>query len=287
MKKLMRFISFILSKIIWITLIIVLCIAGFTISMNYTNLYVMINDGMKERSNVILYNGDTSVMSKYYTSHFMETDEYLTLREIYSKYNINTYGYNLECDSLFTWPWANTATVYVNEALYSIDGSIDTSIYDRDQAMLNGTYYPPEWKNSRYKVSLVKSDGKWLIDRLEIVSPYDYSPPTQVSLSPEELEALRPTPTPMPSTSPTITPRPLTTPTATATPDPTYKGVVIGVKNSLNVRSGPGTGYDKVGILKNGDIVDIYTLNENWYCINYDGQKAYVHKQYISVEEIE
>lgn len=287
MKKLIRFISFILSKIIWITLIILLCITGFIVSMNYSSLYVMLNDGMKERANVILYNGDTSGMDKFFTSYFMETDEYLALRETYSKYNINTYGYNLQCDSLFTWPWANTATVYVNEALYSLDGSIDTSIYDRDQAMLNGTYYPPQWKNSRYKVSLVKADGQWRIDRLEFVSIYDYAPPTQRSLEPEVLASLRPTPTPKPSAAPTQSIRPLTTPSATPTPDPTYKGVVTGVTNALNVRSGPGTGYDKVGTLRNGETVNIYTLNENWYCIDYKGTKAYVHKQYIKVEEIE
>ncbi|MBR3750813.1 MAG: SH3 domain-containing protein [Clostridia bacterium] len=283
MKKLMRFIAFILGKIIWIVVILALCVAGFIVSMNYSNLYIMLNDGMKERADVILYNTDTSEMSPYFTSYFMENDQYIALRETYSKYRINTYGYHLQCESLLTWPWATSATVYVSEAVYSIDGNIDTTVHDKDTAMLNGTYYPPLWKNCRYKVSLIKVDGLWCIESLEYVSDYNYSPPTQQSLDPEVLASLRPTPTPKPSTTPT--PRPLLTPEPT--PEPTYKGIITGVNNKLNVRSGPGTNYDKIGELRNGDEIDIYTLNENWYCFNFNGERAYVHKQYVMIPDIE
>ena len=284
MKKLIRFISFILSKIIVITLVFLLCAAGFMVSMNVSNLYVMLNDGMKERANVILYNHDTSGMSKYFTSYFMENDEYLTLREKYSKYRVNTYGYNLQIESLLIWPWATNATIYVNEAVYSIDGAIDTTIYDKDQAMLSGTYYPPQWQNYRYKVTLIKSqDGLWHIEDLEAVSTYDYTPPQQQSLPPEVLASLRPSPTPKPS--PTATPRPLLTPTVT--PEPTYKGTIVGVNRALNVRSGPGTNYDKIGELQNGVEIDIYTMTENWYCFDFNGTKAYVHMQYVKLEDVE
>ena len=279
MKHLMRFIAFILKNIIWICVAIALCAAGFFISMNYSSLDVMLNDGLKERANVILYNNDTSSMSQYFTNYFMETDSYLALREQYGIYEIKTFGYNLQCGSLMTWPWATTATVYVDEAVYSIDGAIDTTIKDKDAAMLDGTYYPPAWKNCRYKVTLIKSDGQWKIEKLEYVSEYNYVQPTQRSLPPEVLASLRPTPTPVPS--------PTATPIYTDTPQPTYKGIVRGVEDRLNVRSGPGTNYDKIGELKEGDTVVIYTLNENWYCIDFNGTKAYVHKQYIEFEETE
>ena len=80
MKQLTRLIVFILKAIVALSLIALLCAAGFSMSMNYSSLYVMLNDGMRERANVILYNNDTSSMSKYYTSYFMENDSYIALR---------------------------------------------------------------------------------------------------------------------------------------------------------------------------------------------------------------
>ena len=55
---------FVLKKIIVIAVIAGLCIAGFLICMNATNFYVLLNDGFKERADVIIYGDDTNEMSK-------------------------------------------------------------------------------------------------------------------------------------------------------------------------------------------------------------------------------
>ena len=145
MKQLTRLIVFILKAIVALSLIALLCAAGFSMSMNYSSLYVMLNDGMRERANVILYNNDTSSMSKYYTSYFMENDSYIALRDKYSSYTVNSFGYELRCGSLLTWPWATTAVITVDEAVYMIDGAIKSSVKDRETAQLDGTYYLLVW----------------------------------------------------------------------------------------------------------------------------------------------
>ena len=104
-------------------------------------------------------------------------------------------------------------------------------------------------------------------------------PESAGGLPPEVLASLRPTPTVRPAATPV--------PDVTLTPDPTYKGYIDGVDSTVNVRSGPGTNYDILGTLKKKDTVLIYSLEENWYCIDFNGTKGYVHKQYVAFDNNE
>ncbi len=53
----------------------------------------------------------------------------------------------------------------------------------------------------------------------------------------------------------------------------------VKVSSSLNVRSGAGTDYNKVGTLKNGDIATVYETNGNWSRI---GDNRWVCSDYLS-----
>jgi hypothetical protein len=84
--------------------------------------------------------------------------------------------------------------------------------------------------------------------------------------------------TPMPtSTTPatptdTPSPEPTTTPTeAPPTPSPTPSLPTVRVEVDLNVRAGPGTGYDRVGLLTAGSKVTIIGRNDDysWWQIAY------------------
>ncbi len=52
--------------------------------------------------------------------------------------------------------------------------------------------------------------------------------------------------------------------------------------NSLNVRSGPGTNYSKLGSLSKGSKVEVISESNGWSKINYNGKEAYVSSQYLS-----
>lgn len=66
--------------------------------------------------------------------------------------------------------------------------------------------------------------------------------------------------------------------------DVTYiaNGEVINVQSFLNVRKGPGTNYDSIGQLNQGDNVSIVAKNREWYKISspIDG---YVHSDFIRI----
>lgn len=51
----------------------------------------------------------------------------------------------------------------------------------------------------------------------------------------------------------------------------------------LNVRSGPGTAYRKLGALTYGALLQVSAISNGWASTTYKGQKAYVSASYISV----
>lgn len=52
--------------------------------------------------------------------------------------------------------------------------------------------------------------------------------------------------------------------------------------SALNVRTGPGTDYDKIGLLHIGDAVTVLSEVDGWYKITSDSLSGYVSKEYIS-----
>ena len=62
---------YVLKKILVIAVIVGLCIAGFLVCMNAANFYVLLNDGFKERADVIIYGKDTEEMSKYFSNYYL------------------------------------------------------------------------------------------------------------------------------------------------------------------------------------------------------------------------
>lgn len=64
-----------------------------------------------------------------------------------------------------------------------------------------------------------------------------------------------------------------------SSPAPVYRVDVSG----LNVRSGPGVQYSKLGLLKNGAVLNVIHKETNgWYKINFNGKTGYVSGQYVT-----
>lgn len=50
---------------------------------------------------------------------------------------------------------------------------------------------------------------------------------------------------------------------------------------TLNMRSGPGTDFDKVATLSNGTVVDIVGIDAGWYKVTYNDKSGYVSSDYM------
>jgi len=68
---------------------------------------------------------------------------------------------------------------------------------------------------------------------------------------------------------------------APSNPTTTQQGKVKLTSGSLNVRSGAGTSYAKVGSLSNGTVVEILGTSGSWYQIKAGSLTGYVSKSYI------
>lgn len=70
----------------------------------------------------------------------------------------------------------------------------------------------------------------------------------------------------------------------TYTPGSTMKGVITGADTGLNIRSGPGTSYEKVASASNGAEVTVLGEENGWYHIRYSGtDTGYVSKEFVSI----
>lgn len=58
--------------------------------------------------------------------------------------------------------------------------------------------------------------------------------------------------------------------------------IMDGIKKWCNVRSGPGTEYDKIGIAKVNEIFDVYETLDEWYRIDFHGKPGWVFYEFAS-----
>lgn len=70
----------------------------------------------------------------------------------------------------------------------------------------------------------------------------------------------------------------------TAPVAPNSQGTIVNAEKGLNIRSGPGSEYDKVASASNGAQVTILGEENGWYRVDYGGgNTGYVSKDYVSV----
>ena len=68
-----------------------------------------------------------------------------------------------------------------------------------------------------------------------------------------------------------------------ATDFPTIAEAVV--TGNVNVRSGPGTNYKKLGKLRRGQTVAVWSITGKWAEITWTGnQKGYVHTDYLRMD---
>ena len=91
------------------------------------------------------------------------------------------------------------------------------------------------------------------------------------------------TSTPTPTPTPTPKPATHTPPPATATPTP--QPIAVVTADALNLRAGPGTVYDKKGLLHKGEKLNITarTATGDWIRVLADGTEGWVSATYVEL----
>ena len=161
MLYLRRFIWFIAKELIIICVLAGMLVCGFFMAMNVSNIYIVLNEGLEKRVDVILTRQEAEELNKYFHADFLIADQALegalNGQSVYQDYNITGFDYDLTIEKLWAWPWDTYANCTVVERVPAINGapiSSRRSEVAEKVPLLNG---------GRYDITLVKVAGQWKI----------------------------------------------------------------------------------------------------------------------------
>lgn len=173
MKFLRRFVWYLSSRLIIICIVLTVLIIAFYYAMNMANLQVVIKDGMAKRAQVVMMNHDAAELNKYFSASFIERDDVLNaVRDglsPYKDYQIVGIDHRISMSWMWCWPWENYARADISEEIPKIDGRLKASAV-RQTADGQSRQFPPKWQSRKYRANLVREDGKWHIQNLQLLS---------------------------------------------------------------------------------------------------------------------
>ena len=160
MRYLRRLIWFIASRLLVILLVLGLLTVAFYFSMNATNIYIIIKDGMARRAQVIMMDEPVSQLDNYFSSSWIARDDWLqsALNNVdpYRNCTVTGFDHRVSLQRVWCWPWDDTASAVVTERIPAIDGKA-----------ASGTV--PDWPAGKYNVILTKENGNWKIKDITLL----------------------------------------------------------------------------------------------------------------------
>ena len=178
MRILRRFLNFIASRMFVLTIVCALLIIAFCLAMNTANIWVLISDGLDARAGVVLTGEGEEELTRYFRQEYLSQDPVLQVglsdASPYRDYEIRGYDHRVRMVSVWAWPWEDVARAEIIESVPAIDGTIRSS--RREAALAAGgeeRLSPPKWSTARYRVTLVRSAGRWMISNLQLIEQID------------------------------------------------------------------------------------------------------------------
>ncbi|MDO5022255.1 MAG: hypothetical protein Q4E07_02805 [Eubacteriales bacterium] len=167
MKYLRRLVWYLASKLFIIVLVLGLFTISFYFSMNMSNIYIILKDGMALRAQTVLVEEDPSRLDNYFSPTYLLRDPVLnTLKDgtnPYVRYDITGIDHRLKMEWMWSWPWEDTARATVVESIPRVDGRIRSSY----KATTPEEQWPvPKWQSGRYDIVLTREGGRWRIKNM-------------------------------------------------------------------------------------------------------------------------
>lgn len=163
-----RFVWFIASRLVILCVLLGMLLCGFFMCLNLANVYIILDEGLEKRVEVILTREDAEELNKYFHYDFLNADPALAGAfdgsSTYSDYVISDFEYELTVEKLWSWPWDDYATCTVVERVPSITGKVLSSRANEVSADI------PKWQGGRYNITLVKEGGMWKVIGMQQVT---------------------------------------------------------------------------------------------------------------------
>ena len=156
-----RLVWFIATRLIIVCVLLGMLLCGFFMALNMANVYVVLDEGMEKRAEVILTREDAEELNKYFHYDFLNNDTALAGAfdgtSAYSDYVVSDFEYDLTIEKLWCWPWENYATCTVVERIPDITATVVSSRKNEVSSTV------PQWQGGRYNITLINESGKWKI----------------------------------------------------------------------------------------------------------------------------
>lgn len=170
-KYLRRFVWYLATRLMLLCAVLGLMVVAFYYSMNATNIYIVLKDGMAKRAQVIMMGEDPADLTKYFQKNFLEYDSALKAAEQgsspYRQYTIRGIDHRLDMKWMWCWPWEDTAKADITESIPRIDGRANSA--SREALLAAGgeeSLSPPKWDTASYRAILIRENGQWRIKSL-------------------------------------------------------------------------------------------------------------------------
>lgn len=180
MKYIRRLLWFVATRLVMISAIVGLLTLVFYLAMNTANIWVLIDDGLGARAGAVLMGETSADLSKYFKQEFLAQDPVLQVgmseASPYRDYEIRGYDHRVRMISVWSWPWEDVARAEIIESIPAIDGTIKSA--RREAAVAAGgeaRLSPPKWATSRYRVTMMRSGGRWMIANLQLIEQIEES----------------------------------------------------------------------------------------------------------------
>lgn len=156
-----RLIWFIASRLIILCILAGMLVCGFFMCLNISNIYIILDEGLEKRVEVVLTREEAEELNKYFHYDFLNADPALAGAfdgsSVYGSYTISDYEYEMKIERLWAWPWDQYATCTVTEQVHDIAGKVIPSRAADVPAEI------PAWQGGRYNLTLVKENGLWKV----------------------------------------------------------------------------------------------------------------------------
>ena len=176
MKYLRRLIWYVSSGLLVLCCVLGLMTMAFYFSMNATNVYIILKDGMAKRAQVVMM-GAEEELTPYFSPAYLERDPQLVQARsgqspYQAYYTITGFDHRISLDRFWCWPWEDTARATITERIPAIDGKIRPSAREAAAAAGMSTS-APKWQTTQYTVLLSRENGVWHIRNMTVVRLLD------------------------------------------------------------------------------------------------------------------
>ena len=170
-KYLRRLIWYVSSRLLILLSVLGVMTMAFYFSMNATNIYIILKDGMAKRAQVIMMDADEN-LTPYFSPAYLERDVQLAEarngQSVYQNYySITGFDHRVSLDWVWCWPWEDSARATVTERIPAIDARMKSTARDAVEAM--GWSSTPKWPSTQYSVQLSRENGQWKVKNLTAI----------------------------------------------------------------------------------------------------------------------